>query len=167
MNSPAAFCVLQFGIVLCLSGFAHGFSFSLLLSEIDNLKEYYNASQPDVAEDGPLFVRVLRDAQQDEKKVILSQIISMYLDIFSTLEDNHVVKESMGKIRESMVQWNQTHGFKKLGDLQKLIKTPVTDAKIQRKAVHELFWVVQNLYNMTGNSGQRKKRRSRQRISKY
>uniref|UniRef100_F6PQX2 Interferon gamma n=1 Tax=Ornithorhynchus anatinus TaxID=9258 RepID=F6PQX2_ORNAN len=160
MNYPAAFCVLQFGIVICLSGFAHGFSFSLLSNEIDNLKEYYVNDLFEIGLPDPIRTH-------DEKKVILSQIISMYLDIFSTLEDNHLVKESMGKIRESMVQWNQTHGFKKLGDLQKLIKTSVTDAKIQRKAVHELFWVFQNLHNMTANSSQRKKRRSRQRISKY
>ncbi|NWJ03214.1 IFNG protein, partial [Crypturellus undulatus] len=104
-----------------------------------------NSSLPDVADGGPIFIEKLKNwTEKNEKRIILSQIVSMYLEMLANTDrtKGHVrrISEELFTLKNSLPD-----GLKKLKDLMDLAKLPMSDLKIQRKAVNELFSVLQTL----------------------
>ncbi|NXE91177.1 IFNG protein, partial [Menura novaehollandiae] len=127
-----------------------------LQNDIDKLKADFNSSHSDVADGGPIFTERLSSwTERNEKRIILSQIISMYLKMLENTDRSkaHVrnISEELHTLKESL-----SDGSKKMEDLKDLTKLQMSDLKIQRKAVNELFSVLQKLGD-TSSSHKRKR----------
>ncbi|XP_075408900.1 interferon gamma [Tenrec ecaudatus] len=155
MNYTSYFLALQLCIILGSSGC---FCQATVLREIQNLKEYFNASDADVADGKPLFSDILRNwSNESDRKVIQSQIVSFYLKMFENFEGNPLIRKSLNTIKEDLfVNFFNSSGTKQ-EDFLRLIKTPVNDQKVQRKAINELLRVRNDLLP---HSNLRKRKRS-------
>ncbi|NXR85618.1 IFNG protein, partial [Hypocryptadius cinnamomeus] len=135
-----------------------------LQNDIDKLKADFNSSHSDVADGGPIFTERLSSwTERNEKRIILSQIISMYLKMLENTDKSkaHVrnIAEELHTLKDSL-----SDGSKKIEDLKDLTKLQMSDLKVQRKAVNELFSVLQKLGD---TSSSRKRKRSQfQRLCK-
>ncbi|KAM6424655.1 interferon gamma [Rhynochetos jubatus] len=132
-------------IMIYFGGFGNSSILSRLQNDIDQLKADFNASHSDVADGGPIFTDKLTDwTERNEKRIILSQIVSMYLEMFKNTANPkaHVrhISEELHTLEKSLPD-----GLKKMKDLMDLTKLQMSDLKIQRKAVNELFSVLQKL----------------------
>ncbi|CAM5084831.1 unnamed protein product [Eretmochelys imbricata] len=115
--------------------------------DIEKLKADFNSNQSDVADGGSIFTERLKSwTETTEKKIILSQIISMYLKMFENIRPA-TSKLHVKNIRNALYTLNNslTESFKKVNDLMELARLPMNDLKIQRKAVNELFPTLQKL----------------------
>ncbi|NXI09181.1 IFNG protein, partial [Irena cyanogastra] len=135
-----------------------------LQNDIDKLKADFNSSHSDVADGGPIFTERLSSwTERNEKRIILSQIISMYLKMLENTDRSktHVrnIAEELHTLKESL-----SDGSKKIEDLKDLTKLQMSDLKIQRKAVNELFSVLQKLGDTS--SSYKRKRSQFQRLCK-
>ncbi|NXB34733.1 IFNG protein, partial [Eulacestoma nigropectus] len=135
-----------------------------LQNDIDKLKADFNSSHSDVADGGPIFTERLSSwTERNEKRIILSQIISMYLKMLENTDRSkaHVrnISEELHTLKESL-----SDGSKKIEDLKDLTKLQMSDLKIQRKAVNELFSVLQKLGDTS--SSHKRKRSQFQRLCK-
>ncbi|KAL2776084.1 interferon gamma precursor [Daubentonia madagascariensis] len=146
-------------VQLCiLLGSSSCYCQATFLKEIENLKEYFNASNPDVADGETLFVDILKKwREESDKKIIQSQILSFYFKLFENHKDNQTIKKSMETIKEDLIAkfFNGSHS--KVDDFQKLIQISVNDLKFQRKAINELYKVMTDLSPKTNL---RKRKRS-------
>ncbi|KAM6216415.1 interferon gamma [Rhynchocyon petersi] len=154
MKYASYFLALQLCIILGSSGcYGQG----TLLSEVQKLKEYLNATDSSVANGGPLFLNILEKwKEESDKKIIQSQIVSFYFKIFENLKDHQSINKSMGLIKEDLFVRFFNSSQSKRDDFLTLIKTPVNDRAIQRKAVSELFKVLEDL---PPRSNQKKRKR--------
>ncbi|XP_021403067.1 interferon gamma [Lonchura striata] len=135
-----------------------------LQNDIDKLKADFNSSHSDVADGGPIFTERLSSwTERNEKRIILSQIVSMYLKMFENTDSSkaHVrnIAEELSTLKESL-----SDGSKKIEDLKDLINLQMSDLKVQRKAVNELFSVLQKLGDTS--SSYKRKRSQFQRLCK-
>ncbi|NWT67603.1 IFNG protein, partial [Prunella himalayana] len=135
-----------------------------LQNDIDKLKADFNSSHSDVADGGPIFTERLSSwTERNEKRIILSQIISMYLKMLENTDrsKSHVrnIAEELYTLKESL-----SDGSKKIEDLKDLTKLQMSDLKVQRKAVNELFSVLQKLGDTS--SSHKRKRSQFQRLCK-
>ncbi|NXB94514.1 IFNG protein, partial [Vidua chalybeata] len=135
-----------------------------LQNDIDKLKADFNSSHSDVADGGPIFTERLSSwTERNEKRIILSQIISMYLKMLENTDRSkaHVrnIAEELHTLKESL-----SDGSKKIEDLKDLTKLQMSDLKVQRKAVNELFSVLQKLGDTS--SSHKRKRSQFQRLCK-
>ncbi|NXE59432.1 IFNG protein, partial [Calcarius ornatus] len=135
-----------------------------LQNDIDKLKADFNSSHSDVADGGPIFTERLSSwTERNEKRIILSQIISMYLKMLESTDRSkaHVrnITEELYTLKESL-----SDGSKKMEDLKDLTKLQMSDLKVQRKAVNELFSVLQKLGDTS--SSHKRKRSQFQRLCK-
>ncbi|XP_039560002.1 interferon gamma [Passer montanus] len=135
-----------------------------LQNDIDKLKADFNSSHSDVADGGPIFTdRLSSWTERNEKRIILSQIISMYLKMLENTDRSkaHVrnISEELHTLKESL-----SDGSKKIEDLKDLTKLQMSDLKVQRKAVNELFSVLQKLGDTS--SSHKRKRSQFQRLCK-
>ncbi|KAF4010375.1 IFNG [Cervus elaphus hippelaphus] len=144
---------------LCvLLGFSGSYGQGPFFKEIENLKEYFNASNPDVAEGGPLFIEILKNwKEESDRKIIQSQIVSFYFKLFENFKDNQVIQRSVDIIKQDMFQKFLNGSSEKLEDFKKLIQISVDDLQIQRKAINELIKVMNDL---SPKSNLRKRKRS-------
>ncbi|XP_023440603.1 interferon gamma [Dasypus novemcinctus] len=155
MNYTGYLLAFQLCIIL---GSSSCYCQATFLREIQTLKEYFNASDSDVADGGPLFLDILKNwKEESDKKIIQSQIVSVYFKIFDNLKDNQIIQKSMATIKEDLIAKFFNSSSSKLNDFLKLIRTPVNDLKVQRKAVNELFKVMNDL---SPKSNLRKRKRS-------
>ncbi|NXP69562.1 IFNG protein, partial [Ramphastos sulfuratus] len=121
------------------------FKLPQLQTDIDKLKADFNSSNSDVAEGGPIFTDKLKTwTERNEKRIILSQILSIYLKM---LEKSDKSKAHVKHISEELYTLkNSLHdGTEKMKYLMDLEKIQMGDLKVQRKAVNELFSVLQKL----------------------
>ncbi|RLW06477.1 hypothetical protein DV515_00004488 [Chloebia gouldiae] len=135
-----------------------------LQNDIDKLKADFNSSHSDVADGGPIFTERLSSwTERNEKRIILSQIISMYLKM---LENTDKSKAHVRNIAEELITLKESlsDGSKKIEDLKDLTKLQMSDLKVQRKAVNELFSVLQKLGDTS--SSYKRKRSQFQRLCK-
>nr|BAO65914.1 interferon gamma [Nymphicus hollandicus]BAO65915.1 interferon gamma [Nymphicus hollandicus] len=149
-------------IMIYFGRFGNSSILAHLQNDIDQLKADFNSSHSDVADGGPIFTEKLKNwTERNEKRIILSQIVSMYLEMLEGTDKSkaHIrhISEELYTLRNSLPD-----GLKKLKDLNDLAKLQMTDLKIQRKAVHELFSVLQKLVE-TPTSLKRKRSQSQRR----
>uniref|UniRef100_A0A8C8SIS3 Interferon gamma n=1 Tax=Pelusios castaneus TaxID=367368 RepID=A0A8C8SIS3_9SAUR len=105
-----------------------------------------NSTLSDVADGGSIFTeRLKRWTETAEKKIILSQIVSMYLKMFQNL--GPAKSENVTNIERILYSLSTklNESFIKVKDLQELEKLQMNDLKIQRKAINELFPTLQKL----------------------
>ncbi|XP_012637806.2 interferon gamma [Microcebus murinus] len=155
MNYTSYILVVQLCILLGSSGcYCQGAFFK----EIDDLKEYFNASDPDVADGRNVFLDILKKwKEESDKKIIQSQIVSFYFKLFENHKDNQTIKKSMETIKEDLIAKLFNGSRSKLEDFQQLTKLSLNDPQVQRKAISELHHVMNDLSSRTN---QRKRKRS-------
>uniref|UniRef100_A0A8C4TU64 Interferon gamma n=1 Tax=Falco tinnunculus TaxID=100819 RepID=A0A8C4TU64_FALTI len=132
-------------IMICFGRFGNSSILAQLENDIDQLKADFNSSNSDVADGGPIFVDKLTNwTERNEKRIILSQIVSMYLEMLEKTDKSkaHIrhISEELYTLKNSLPD-----GLKKMKDLMDLTKLQMSDLKIQRKAANELFSVLQKL----------------------
>ncbi|NXP46336.1 IFNG protein, partial [Heliornis fulica] len=136
-------------IMMCFGHFGNSLNLNQLQNDIDQLKADFNSSHSDVADGGPIFTEKLTNwTERNEKRIILSQIVSMYLEILENADKSkaHVrhISEELYTLKNSLPD-----GVKKMKDLMDLAKLQMSDLKIQRKAVNELFSVLKKLVDIS------------------
>ncbi|XP_006859595.1 PREDICTED: interferon gamma [Chrysochloris asiatica] len=157
MNYTSYLLAFQLCIIL---GSSSCFCQSTVLKEIQNLKEYLNATDSDVADGRPLFSEILKTWKEEgDKKIFQSQIVSLYLKIFENLEGNQIIQKSINTIKEDLFVKFFNSSINKWNEFLKLAKTPANDRKIQRKAINELTKVLNDL-SPTSNLRKRKRSQS-------
>ncbi|NXY42516.1 IFNG protein, partial [Ceuthmochares aereus] len=132
-------------IMIYFGRFGNSLILAQLQNDIDQLKADFNSSHSDVADGGPIFTDKLTNwTERNEKRIILSQIVSMYL---AMLENTDKSKAHIRHISEELYTLKNSlpDGSKKMTDLMNLSKLQMTDLKIQRKAANELLSVLQKL----------------------
>ncbi|NXF48484.1 IFNG protein, partial [Oceanites oceanicus] len=149
-------------IMIYFGRFGNSLILAQLQNDIDQLKADFNSSHSDVADGGPIFTeKLINWTERNEKRIILSQIVSMYLEMLENTDKSkaHVrnIYEELYTLRNSLPD-----GLKKRKDLMDLAKLQMSDLKIQRKAVNELFSVLQKLVE-TSTSLKRKRSQSQRR----
>ncbi|KAK4832169.1 hypothetical protein QYF61_020949 [Mycteria americana] len=132
-------------IMIYFGHFGNSLNLAQLQNDIDQLKADFNSSHSDVADGGPIFTeKLINWTERNEKRIILSQIVSMYLEMLNTTDKSkaHIrnISEELYTLKNSLPD-----GLKKVKDLMDLAKLQMTDLKTQRKAVNELFSVLQKL----------------------
>ncbi|KFW04481.1 PREDICTED: interferon gamma [Fulmarus glacialis] len=149
-------------IMIYFGRFGNSLILAQLQNDIDQLKADFNSSHSDVADGGPIFTeKLINWTERNEKRIILSQIVSMYLEM---LENTDKSKAHVRHIYEELYTLKNSlpDGLKKMKDLMDLAKLQMSDLKIQRKAVNELFSVLQKLVE-TSTSLKRKRSQSQRR----
>ncbi|NXN55205.1 IFNG protein, partial [Rynchops niger] len=146
-------------VMIYFGRFGNSLTLAQLQNDIDKLKADFNSSHSDVADGGPIFIEKLSNwTERNEKRIILSQIVSMYLEMFENTGKSkaHVrhIAEELYTLKNSL-----SDGSKKAKDLMDIAKLQMTDLKIQRKAVNELLSVLQKLVE-TSTSPKRKRSQS-------
>ncbi|XP_011725531.2 interferon gamma [Macaca nemestrina] len=116
------------------------------VKEAENLKKYFNAGDPDVADNGTLFLDILRNwKEESDRKIMQSQIVSFYFKLFKNFKDDQRIQKSVETIKEDINVKFFNSNKKKRDDFEKLTNYSVTDSNVQRKAVHELIQVMAEL----------------------
>ncbi|XP_008845202.1 interferon gamma [Nannospalax galili] len=143
MNAASYIFTLQLCFMLGISSCHCQTNF---FEEVENLKEYFNASSPDVADGEPLFLDVLRKwNEESDKKIIHSQIVSFYFKLLDTLKDNRMIQTSLATVKETLFIKFFNSSIDKRNDFIKLTQIPVNNLQVQRKAVSELIKVMNEL----------------------
>ncbi|XP_014819002.1 PREDICTED: interferon gamma [Calidris pugnax] len=149
-------------VMIYFGRFGNSLVLAQLQKDIDQLKADFNSSHSDVADGGPIFTDKLANwTERNEKRIILSQIVSMYLEMLNKTDKSkaHVrhIAEELYTLKDSIGD-----GSKKVEDMMYLAKLQMSDSKIQRKAVNELFNVLHKLVE-TPTSTKRKRSQSQRR----
>ncbi|NXC47748.1 IFNG protein, partial [Penelope pileata] len=126
-----------------------------LQNDIDKLKGDFNSSHSDVADGGPIFIEKLKNwTERNEKRIILSQIVTMYLEMFKSTDNSkpHIkrLSEEFYTLKNSL-----SDGSKKVQDLMDLANLQMSDLTIQRKAANELFSVLRKLLETSASKRKR------------
>uniref|UniRef100_A0A6J0SZ56 Interferon gamma n=1 Tax=Pogona vitticeps TaxID=103695 RepID=A0A6J0SZ56_9SAUR len=155
-------CLFVFWAIGCSSGQDHPRStFADIKESITLLQKDFNATLPDVADGGDVFLHRLKSSlwsQDNERKILLAQMISTYLELLSTATKSHTsahVKELLEALTHYKEKYSES--LKKAKDIIELSKLPLSDLKIQRKVILEMYSVLLEV-NKEEN---RRKRRSR------
>ncbi|NXI39375.1 IFNG protein, partial [Galbula dea] len=151
------YCLFVLSVIMIYFGhFGNSFNIVQLQDDIDKLQADFNSSHSDVADGGPIFTdKLVNWTERNEKRIILSQILSLYLEMFKNSDKS---KAHIRHISEELctLKNNLSDGLNKMKNLKDLAKLQMSDLKIQRKAVHELFSVLQKLVE-TPTSSKRKR----------
>ncbi|NXK27127.1 IFNG protein, partial [Arenaria interpres] len=149
-------------VMIYFGRFGNSLILAQLQNDIDQLKADFNSSHSDVADGGPIFTDKLENwTEKNEKRIILSQIVSMYLEMLNNTDKS---KAHVRHISEELytLKNNIDDGSKKVKVMMYLANLQMSDLKIQRKAVNELFSVLHKLVE-TPTSTKRKRSQSQRR----
>ncbi|XP_059582160.1 interferon gamma [Alligator mississippiensis] len=127
----------------------------------DLRKQIKNSSNSDVADGGPIFTEKLKSwTEVNERRILFSHIISLYLKMFENIDTS---KTHVRNVHEYLLakKSNLANDYKKINDIMELAKLPMSDLKIQRKAINELFPLLQKLDSPTARSERRRRQNSR------
>ncbi|KAM5287878.1 interferon gamma [Ctenodactylus gundi] len=144
MNYTSYFLAFQLCILLGSSGCYCDYMF---LKEVEELKEYFNATNPDVANDGFLFLGILNKnwTKESDRAIFLSQIVSFYLKLFH-LYGNETINSTIETLKEDLiVKFFNSDSSEKFDDFRKLMNLQITDKKVQTKAVSEFKRVIDEI----------------------
>ncbi|XP_008146986.1 interferon gamma [Eptesicus fuscus] len=143
MKYTSYILALQLCVIL---GSSSCYSQSTILNETEKLKRYFNATSPDIANGGRLFLDILTNWEgESDIKIIQSQIVSFYFKLFENIEDNNTIQNSLNIIKEELRVKVFNSSNSKMEDFKKLIQIPVNDLRVQRKAISELHNVIKEL----------------------
>ncbi|XP_054843743.1 interferon gamma-like [Eublepharis macularius] len=140
--------------------------FDQIKEDIIRLQQDYNASQSDVAEGKPIFINKLYDnlwSEGKEKKILLAQIISIYGKMLKNSTNIGTAKHIWNVLEAlEIYKTKYNESLKKATDIIELAKLPISDFKLQRKAVVELYRVLQEVNKEENQRKRRSKKPSPQ-----
>ncbi|KAJ7329796.1 hypothetical protein JRQ81_015970 [Phrynocephalus forsythii] len=145
------------------SGQAHRTTFADIKESITQLEKEFNATQSDIADDGFIFLKRLSSSlwsQVNERKILLAQMISTYLELLNTAPQSQTtshVKDLLEALNHYKGKYSES--LRKANDIIEVSKIPLSDVKIQRKVVSEMYNV---LLEVNKEENRRKRRSGRQ-----
>ncbi|XP_077197046.1 interferon gamma [Paroedura picta] len=156
-------CLLVFLAISCSNGQIRMESvFDQIKDDIVKLEQDYNASQSNVAVGKPVFTDKLHGSlwsEGKEKKILLAQIISMYLKMLKNSTNIGTAKHIRNLVDAlELYKTKYNESLKKATEIIELSKLSMTDLQLQRKAVVELYLVLQEVNK---EETQRKRRSQR------
>ncbi|XP_075711122.1 interferon gamma [Rhinoderma darwinii] len=137
-------------VVLCYIGQINGYNIDLKIArnDIENLRTYLMSKDTGDTEDSEIFSKMLDDWKEEgEKKLLLSQIVPMYLKMLDSMKAAEV-KDSITNLTQMLHTSNKDilektdQKVKRLIDLKKM---QVSDIKIQHAAIKELLRVLRDV----------------------
>ncbi|XP_041109961.1 interferon gamma 1 [Polyodon spathula] len=130
------------------------------------LEEHYKTNDPALAGGGPLFLNVLKyvDKQEGGDKILLSEIVNVYIDILKNMKDtteDQLSKNSIQHIYSEMERLRAKFesGMSTLKELKKLWEIKKNDPIVQRKAMLELKQVLEKAMRIKIKNVQKRRRR--------
>ncbi|CAM5082188.1 unnamed protein product, partial [Natator depressus] len=140
--TPQIYLFILLSISSCFGCFFCQSILPKIEEDIEKLKADFNSSQPDVADGGSIFTERLKSwTETTEKKIILSQIISMYLKMFENIVPD-TSKLHVENIHNALYTLSNslTESFKKVNDLMELARLPINTTTEDRILIyHEYF----------------------------
>ncbi|XP_020845942.1 interferon gamma isoform X2 [Phascolarctos cinereus] len=140
-----------------------GYSQATIAEDLGTLMEYFNGStSSDISDNGTLFLNMMDRWKEDgDKKILMSQIVTVYFKIFEIFKNNTVIKKSVENIKEDMIMKFFTNNTaSKVNDFESVINTQVNDLRVQKKAIFELALIMNDLSNKP-HLRKRKRRQNR------
>ncbi|XP_048357517.1 interferon gamma-like [Sphaerodactylus townsendi] len=141
--------------------------FEQIKEDINLLEQDFNASQSNVADGEPLFTKKLLNtlwSEGKEKKILLAQIISMYWKMLKNSTNITHVRNIVDALEFYKTKYNES--LKKATDIIELAKLPMSDFRLQRKAIVELYPVLQEVNKEENQRKRRSKKLSLQRLQR-
>ncbi|XP_066579980.1 interferon gamma 1 [Amia ocellicauda] len=139
-------------IGICLITFGRVYTIDLMSDEMKEdikwLGDYFQSNNPRLVEGGAIFTNVLKtfEKQESEEKLLLNEILNLYIDIFNNMDnppENPKLRQSidhikirLGDLKKNAFLDNASLNLK--NKLQELWEIKVNDPVVQRKAVFEL-----------------------------
>ncbi|XP_040265521.1 interferon gamma-like [Bufo bufo] len=147
--------------VLCYIGQINGYNINLKIArdDIEKLRKYLQQNSKDTndtndTEDTAIFSKLLDDwKEESEKKLLLSQIVPMYLKMLDSMKVNGEVNDSITNLTQMLYTSNKDYLEKtdqKMKRLNELKKVQMSDIKIQRAAIKELLRVLRDVSTLQG-----------------
>ncbi|XP_027710003.1 interferon gamma isoform X2 [Vombatus ursinus] len=125
-----------------------GYSQATIGEDLRTLMEYFNEStSSDISDNGTLFLNMMDRWKEDgDKKILMSQIVTVYFKIFEIFKNNTIIKKSVENIKEDMIMKFFTNNTaSKVNDFEAVINTQVNDLRVQKKAIFELALIMNDL----------------------
>ncbi|XP_044136397.1 interferon gamma-like [Bufo gargarizans] len=143
--------------VLCYIGQINGYNINLKIArdDIEKLRKYLQQNLKDTndTEDTDIFSKLLDDWKEEgEKKLLLSQIVPMYLKMLDSMKASEV-NDSITNLTQMLYTSNKDYLEKtdqKMKRLNELKKLQMSDIKIQRAAIKELLRVLRDVSTLQG-----------------
>ncbi|XP_075455059.1 interferon gamma [Ascaphus truei] len=116
--------------------------------DIESLRKYFNSIDHKDAGENIVFRKFLDIWKEEgEKKLLLSQIVPMYLKMFDNIK-NIELQKNINNIKMMLHTSNDDllkQSDQKLKDLSELKKIQMTDSTTQHIAIKELFQILQEI----------------------
>ncbi|XP_075061435.1 interferon gamma [Mixophyes fleayi] len=150
--------------ILCYLGQINGYNIDLpkASKDIDSLRKYLNSKDSTNTEHKVLFLKLLDSWKEEgEKKLLLSQIVPMYLKMFDSMKITEL-KDSITNLTQmlrSSYEDVMKQSDQKMKGLNELKKIQMSDATNQRAAIKELFHVLQGVHDLSQRSEKTKCKR--------
>ncbi|XP_073506794.1 interferon gamma [Phyllobates terribilis] len=155
--------------IICYIGQINGYNIDLKVArnDIENLRKYLNAKDTSNTEDSEVFSKLLDDwKEESEKKLLLSQIVPMYLKMLESMKSTEV-KDSITNLTQMLHTSNKDYLEKsdqKMKRLNEVKQMQMSDIKIQRAAVKELLRVLRDVSTLQGQQKQDFKKCKRENV---
>ncbi|CAH2277836.1 interferon gamma [Pelobates cultripes] len=170
MRSSTVF-IFHMLFALYLNGQISGYSVDIpeARQNVQELRDYYKSLHLDDKSDGSIFTSLLESWKgEEEKKLLLSQVVPMYLKMFDSIEVPKLQKSI--KILKHMLSVSNEEVLKqsreKLKLLMELSDIKITDTNIQQRAIRELFPVLQAISRLGKNNHYEDTRKRRQELAR-
>ncbi|XP_077117193.1 interferon gamma [Ranitomeya variabilis] len=155
--------------IICYIGQINGYNIDLKVAhnDIENLRRYLNTKDTSDTEVSEVFSKLLDDwKEESEKKLLLSQIVPMYLKMLESIKSTEV-KDSITNLTQMLHTSNKDYLEKtdqKMKRLNEVKQMQMSDIKIQRAAVKELLRVLRDVSSLQGQQKQDFKKCKRENV---
>ncbi|KAM4037664.1 interferon gamma [Anomaloglossus baeobatrachus] len=136
--------------ILCYIGQINGYNIDIKIAknDIDHLDKYLNSKDPSDTEESDVFSKLLDDwKEESEKKLLLSQIVPMYLKMLESMKSTEV-KDSITNLTQMLHTSNKDYlekSSQKMKRLSELKHMQTSDIKTQRAAIKVLLRVLRDV----------------------
>ncbi|XP_072006776.1 interferon gamma [Engystomops pustulosus] len=163
---------LLYCVVLCYLGQINGYNIDLKTArnDIEKLKTYLKTKDIEDSgdtENSGVFSNVLDDWKEEgEKKLLLSQIVPIYLKMLESMKDSDV-KDSITNLKQMLHTSNKDYlekTDKKIKSLNELKKMQVSDIKFQRAAIKELLRILRDVSTLQDSPKKESKKCKRENV---
>ncbi|XP_033881006.1 interferon gamma 1-like [Acipenser ruthenus] len=140
-------------------------------NDILQLEEHYKTNDPILAGGGPLFLNFLKyfDKQESGDKILLNEIVNVYIDILKNMKDTTEDQRSKNSIQHVYREMERLRFASGTGtlkeELKKLWEIKKSDPIVQRKAMLELKQVLEKAMRIEIKLQKNVQRRRRRRVN--
>ncbi|XP_041112264.1 interferon gamma-like [Polyodon spathula] len=139
-------------------------------NDISQLEKHYKTNDSALAGGGPLFLNVLKyaDKQESGEKILLREIVNVYIDILKNMNDTFSKNSTQHIYSEMKIlqkEFASGKGTTLIEELNKLREIKKNDLIVQRKAMLELKQVLEKAMRIKIKLQKNKQKRRRRRVN--